>query len=104
MNYFVAMLKREIAEVVVSALKQSNTSRIWNTGAANRARHEQAVARYKKVMGKGWVKTSTIEARLGVGRTFCTGTLNHYLDLELIERRPVGETYIRRRGYEWRFK
>lgn len=100
---FAQMLMRE-KFVPPPKAKQPNKVRARNCKAANEARHEQAVARYKAVMGDEWVKTSTIEARLGVGRTFCTGTLNHYLDLELIERRPVGETYIRRRGYEWRWK
>ena len=84
--------------------KQPNKVRERNCKAANKARHEQAVARYKAVMGTEWVKTSTIEARLGVCRTACTGSLKHYLSIDLIEQRPVGGTYIRRRGYEWRFK
>ena len=100
---FAQMLMRE-KFVPPPKAKQPNKVRERNCKAANKARHDQAVARYKKVMGTEWVKTSTIESRLGVCRTACTGSLNHYLDLELLERRPVGETYIRRRGYEWRWK
>jgi hypothetical protein len=103
MNYLTAMLLGTV-QLPPPAPKRPYTPRTWNTGEANKARHEQAVAKYKAVMGSEWVKTSTIESRLGVCRTACTGSLNHYLDLELLERRPVGETYVRRRGYEWRFK
>lgn len=84
--------------------KRPYTPRTWNTGAANKARHEQAVARYKVVMGSEWVKTSVIEARRGIHRTACTDALKHYLELELIERRPVGGTFVRTKGYEWRWK
>ena len=103
MNYLTAMLLGTV-QLPPPAPKRPYTPRTWNTGEANKARHEQAVARYKAVMGSEWVKTSTIEARRGIHRTACTDALKHYLELELIERRPVGGTYVRTKGYEWRWK
>ena len=84
--------------------KQATPVRIRNMAAANKARHEKAVARYRAVMGSEWVPTPTIEARLGMSRTACYETLMTYLKLGLMERRPVGEAYVKNKGHEWRFK
>ena len=84
--------------------KKATTVRIRNMAAANKARHEKAVARYRAVMGSEWVHTPTIEARLGLSRTACYETLMTYLKMGLMERRPVGEVYVKNKGHEWRFK
>ena len=84
--------------------KQATPVRIRNMAAANKAKHEKAVARYRAAMGSEWVRTPTIEARLGLCRTACYETLMTYLKMGLMERRPVGEVYVKNKGHEWRFK
>ena len=84
--------------------KQVVPVRIRNMAAANKARHNKAVARYRAAMGEEWVRTPVIEARMGVCRTACYETLMTYLKMGLLERRPVGEVYCKNRGHEWRFK
>ena len=84
--------------------KKPNMVRSRNCAAANKARHDQAVARYKAVMGTDWVRTAVIESRRGVARAACYDALNSYEALGLVEKRPVGGTFVRIKGYEWRFK
>ena len=84
--------------------KQLNMVRSRNCAAANKARHDQAVARYKAVMGTEWVRTVVIESRRGAARAACYDALNSYEALGLVEKRPVGGTLVKNKGYEWRFK
>ena len=84
--------------------KQATPTRLRNMAAANKAKHEKAVARYRAAMGSEWVRTPVIEARMGVCRTACYETLMTYLKLGLLKRRPVGEVYCKNKGHEWRFK
>ena len=70
--------------------------------AANKAKHEQAIARYKAAIGDEWVTTHTIESRLGMSRSTCNKTLHGYVDLGVLERRKVGSQWNRNKGYEWR--
>lgn len=69
------------------------------------AKHNQAVAKYRKVMGIEWTPTATIERRLGIGRTASTNTLRAYHKKGLLEKRKIGgdDNWSRRIGYEWRF-
>lgn len=75
-----------------------------NTGNANVAKQDQAIASYRAVMGTEWVKTRTIEDRLGYTRSSSLETLMKWRKEGLVARRPVGGgRLIPRVGYEWRF-
>lgn len=76
-----------------------------NCVAANVAKREQAIARYKVAMAGEWCSTRTIENRLGMSRSSCTPNLNKWLGLELLEKREVGgdTNWNRMKGFEWRF-
>jgi hypothetical protein len=76
-----------------------------NCANANKAKHQQAVARYKSVMGDGWTTTTQIENRLGMSRASCTPNLRKWEEMGLLVRRKVGPTdkWNRRKGYEWRW-
>lgn len=71
---------------------------------ANRAKHEKTIAKYKAVMRDNWLPTVVIEERLGMGRGTVLPVLSKWEKRGIVERRPVGENFNRRSGYEWRFK
>lgn len=70
---------------------------------ANKAKHEKTLAKYRAVM-KDWLPTVVIEARLGMGRGTVLAVLAKWEKRGYVERRPAGESFNRRKGYEWRFK
>jgi predicted transcriptional regulator len=72
---------------------------------AQSARRIKTIAKYKAVMGKGWMTTREIETRLGSGHCTAGQNLYRYLCLGLVDRRNAGGTpqHNRRKGYEWRF-
>ena len=75
-----------------------------NCENANRAKHEQAVARYKEAMRGTWTRTVDIEHRLGLCRTGCMPNLLKWESMGIVERRKHGPSikWNRRIGYEWR--
>lgn len=70
----------------------------------NAAKQAKAIARYSKAMRGGWAGTAVIEQRLGMGRSCALVTLNKWLKLKIVERRPVGGVFNRNKGFEWRIK
>lgn len=67
------------------------------------ATRNQAIARYRTVMGDGWMKTQDIDA--GLGRPGgADRILRKWFRLGLVDRRPVGGVFHQARGYEWKFK
>lgn len=72
---------------------------------ANKAAHEQAITRYREVMGEQWVSTKLIESRLGMSRSSCTPNLLKWEKMELVEKRKIGDvkSWTRMKGNEWRF-
>lgn len=73
--------------------------------AANNARRSQAIARYREALeGKGWLKSSAITKMMGRAPAASHDALNAYEALGLVEKRPVGDYYVKTRGYEWRWK
>ena len=71
---------------------------------ANRAKHERTLAKYKAVMRDYWLPTVVIEERMGMNRGTVLPVLSKWEKKGIVERRPVGEKFNRRNGYEWRFK
>ena len=59
MIYLIAMLLGTVPTQTPLKPKRPYVPRAWNTGAANKARHEQAVARYeagkRDAIPEGWV-------------------------------------------------
>ena len=73
--------------------------------AANKARQEQAQARYKAAMGDGWKTTEALHKTLKFHRRALLETLRGYEKKGLVERRPFNdEPYNNRKGWEWRWK
>ena len=70
---------------------------------ANRVKHEMTLAKYRTVM-KDWLPTVIIEERLGLNKGSVLPVLTNWERRGLVERRPIGEAFNRRKGYEWRFK
>lgn len=104
-----------LAQQIVAAAKSAsvrNTNRPKNWQRATekaRLKHTaDAVARYRAVMhDAGWLHQSEIEARLGYAATVARGFLQKlWLVLELVERRNRhgAKVYVRKLGYEWRWK
>lgn len=80
----------------------------WDRNTANKnvSKREQAIERYRKVMGNDWVKTRTIEKRLGFSRSVAFESLKRWLKAGgIVERRNAGDSFrfSRREGHEWRF-
>lgn len=76
-----------------------------NCENANRAKHAQAVERYREAMRGTWATTHELETRLGMGRATCGPNLRKWEEMGLVERRKVGppDKWNRRKGYEWRW-
>lgn len=66
------------------------------------ATRNKAIARYKAIVGAGWMKTKDIDRALcrqgGAERI-----MRRWERLGITEFRPVGGTYHQARGYEWKF-
>ena len=72
---------------------------------ANKAKQQQAFARYVKAIGKDWATTIDIENHLGMGRGCAYKVLTTYWQKGLLNRRPFGgEVFNRRKGWEWSVK
>lgn len=63
-----------------------------------------AIVRYKAVMGSDWITTRTIDLALGRVDGGSVRILKKWMECGLVERRPVGDTYLQSTGYEWRMK
>lgn len=73
---------------------------------ANEAKRAQTIEKYRQAMRGEWTTTAVIAHRMGyVNSASCHGTLVEYERLGIVERRfAKGESFNRRKGYEWRFK
>lgn len=75
------------------------------TNNYNGALHAEALAKYRAVCQGEWTRTTTIEDRLGKGRSCAAGTLKKWEKAGLVRRRPVkdanGPGRVR---YEWKFE
>ena len=72
---------------------------------ANDAKHAKTVELYKSVVRSEWTATVDFENRLGKGRSTVLPVLRHWEQMGIIECRPIGgDSFNRRKGYEWRFK
>ena len=104
-DYLVSMLMGKVSPGAYERSKPKRASgNIKTCKAANLARHNQAVERYKAVMqGKGWLRSNQIASLLGLVPSACHDSLKHYHELGLVVRQAVGEHYVKSRGYEWRW-
>ena len=93
--------QKEKAKVVYAERKMGANKRCEN---ANRAKHEQAVARYREAVRGTWTRTVDIEHRLGLCRAGCMPNLLKWESMGIVERRKHGPSikWNRRIGYEWR--
>ena len=103
---FVDMLMGKVAPGAYELSKpKRKTNGVKNCRAANLARHNQAIARYREAMqDKGWLKSCQITSLMGLAPSASHDALKHYHELGLLERRHVGDHYVKSRGYEWRWK
>lgn len=71
---------------------------------ANEAKKRKAMEKYKAHM-QDWIRTRTLENRLGVTRSCCQPILTKWLEQGLVERRKFGpaDQWGRSKGYEWRW-
>ena len=100
MNLFDQLVQANNLQVQPTANKRPWT--LPNLLKGNGVRANNAKTHYKKFL-TDWVKTSTLEARMGYATNSCTMTLKKLLSEGLVERRPVGEVFSRKTGYEWRW-
>ena len=73
----------------------------------NVRRHSDTLDKYRSAWKEGevWLTTMEIERRLGMSKTSCANTLKRWLDeYKLLERKPVGDKYNPKIGYQWRWK
>jgi hypothetical protein len=70
---------------------------------ANATKIAKAAERYKAAFVTEWNTTGKIEARLGMTPSTAYKTLVTYLERGWVARRPVGEHYNRRKGWEWKW-
>jgi len=108
MNYLVQMLMKPVQPLYDAEEQPSrrsgnphpNSSRAW------KARMAQTEAKYRAVMGDGWMATRDIENKLGMS----VATARHFLlsrfESGKMERRKVGpvDCWTRNKGFEWRWR
>lgn len=98
-------LFEQLVQVGKAQAQPVPNKRLWtrpNLLKGNGARASKAKTHYKKFL-TDWVKTSTLETRMGYASNSCNMTLKKLLSEGVVERRPVGEVFSRKTGYEWRW-
>ena len=68
------------------------------------SRRNDAIERYRSVMGNEWMQAREIDRRLG-RKVGSDRIMKKWIPLGIVERRNYGgaEVYDRQRGYQWRF-
>lgn len=104
-------LVQQITTAAKSAsVRNTNRPKNWQraTEIARLKHTAAAVERYRTVMrDAGWLHQSEIEFKLGYAATVSRDFLQKlWLDLKLIERRNRhgAKSYVRKQGFEWRWK
>jgi hypothetical protein len=69
------------------------------------SRRDQAIARYRSVMGSEWMKAGEVDKRLGRVNG-SDRIMRKWIHLGIVEKRNFGgaETYNNQQGFEWRMK
>lgn len=105
-RYLAAMLNTRVtplSERLPSAVERPKSPRVV---AASISAHDRTLAKYKAATGDGWLTTTALEDRLGVGRSCVIGTLAKWELKGLVERRKpcADREWNKKKGYEWRMK
>ncbi len=98
---FAAMLAMDVKPLPVHPREKNSQWR--DPTPMHEARHSKAVAKYCNAIGSEWRKTVEIADRLGMHRMSIFKQLVRYLQLGILERRPLGgKPYNHHTGWEWR--
>lgn len=99
----VTMLQQTVTPL--SAYNARREPDTYNTEPANGVRASTTKLHYMDTMkGKGWMTTNEVDVAAGYKRGAASKWLLRALVWGYVEQRPVGGTYNKQRGYEWRWK
>ena len=70
----------------------------------NELTHEKAIELYRSAAHTEWTRTIDFEKRLGKSKSTALPSLRKWEGMGIVESRPAGGGFNRRRGLEWRFK
>jgi len=101
---FAQMLSMDVKPLPDTRAPKEKNKKWRDPTVMHEARHSKAVEKYCNAIGSEWRKTVEIADRLGMHRMSIFKQLVRYVELGILERRPVSEEYNHHTGWEWRVK